>query len=268
MKKIIILAGYGLLPKLIVKKCKLRKISFNILQFYDSEKILNYSHSKKVTFGNVLTNLKRLQREGFNKILMAGSIQRPNLKDLKPDLNSIKLLPKFIKKIMEGGDNNLLTLVIDELENNGFKILSLRTFLPEIFIGKGNQTKCKISKSNFLDIQKGVKILNNNSKFDIGQSIIMQHGSVIGIEAAQGTDNLIKQSFPYLKNVEEGVLIKMIKKKQDLRVDLPTIGLKTVRYLKKYSLKGLAYSSNKTIILNKDKVIKYCDSNKIFLFGI
>ena len=96
----------------------------------------------------------------------------------------------------------------------------------------------------------------------------MQHGSVIGIEGAQGTDNLIKQSFPYLKNVEEGVLIKMIKKKQDLRVDLPTIGLKTVKYLKKYSLKGLAYSSNKTIILNKDKVIKYCDSNKIFLFGI
>ena len=108
MKKIIILAGYGLLPKLIVKKCKLRKISFNILQFYDGEKILNNSHSKKVTFGNVLTNLKKLQKEGFDKILMAGSIQRPNLKDLKPDLNSIKLLPKFVKKIMELGDNNLL----------------------------------------------------------------------------------------------------------------------------------------------------------------
>ena len=133
MKKIIILAGYGLLPKLIVKKCKLRKISFNILQFYDDEKILNNSHSKKVTFGNVLTNLKRLQKEGFNKILMAGSIQRPNLKDLKPDLNSIKLIPKFIKKIMEGGDNNLLTLVINELENNGFKILISNFFTRDLY---------------------------------------------------------------------------------------------------------------------------------------
>ena len=72
---------------------------------------------------------------------MAGSMQRPNLKELKPDLNSIKLLPKFIKKLMEGGDNNLLTLVINELEKNGFKILGIKNFLPEIFIGKGNQTK-------------------------------------------------------------------------------------------------------------------------------
>ena len=104
---------------------------------------------------------------------------------------------------MEGGDNNLLTLVISELEKFGFKILSLKNFLPEIFIGKGNQTKCKISKSNLYDIKKGVKILSSISKFDIGQSIIMRHGTVIGIEAAQGTDNLIKQSYRYLKNVNE-----------------------------------------------------------------
>ena len=81
---------------------------------------------------------------------MAGSMQRPNLKDLKPDVNSLKLLPKFIKKLMEGGDNNLLTLVISELEKFGFKILSLKTFCQKFFIGKGNQTKCKISKIKFI----------------------------------------------------------------------------------------------------------------------
>ena len=80
MKKIIILAGYGLLPKLIVKKCKLRKISFNILQFYDSEKILNNSHSKKVTFGNVLTNLKKQLKSFF--FLQVNSRYTNPLKDL------------------------------------------------------------------------------------------------------------------------------------------------------------------------------------------
>ena len=268
MQKIIILAGNGLLPKLIINKCKLKNIYFYVLYFSKKNIMKDSSVSKKVTFGNVLTELKKLKKSGFNKILMAGSMQRPNLKELKPDLNSIKLLPKFIKKLMEGGDNNLLTLVINELEKNGFKILGIKNFLPEIFIGKGNQTKCKISKSNLSDIKKGIKILANISKFDIGQSIIIQHGSVIGIEAAQGTDNLIKQSFPYLKNINEGVLIKMIKKKQDLRVDLPTIGLRTVKFLKKYSIEGLAYSSNKTIILNKPQVINYCEKNNIFLFGV
>ena len=198
---------------------------------------------------------------------MAGSILRPSFKDIKPDLNSIKLLPKFLKKILEGGDNNLLKLVIFELEKIGFKVLNLKTLLPEIFLGRGNQTSYKISKVNLYDIKKGKQILINNSKFDIGQSIIIQHGSVIGIEAAQGTDNLIKQSFPFLKNVKDGVLIKMIKN-QDLRVDLPTIGLKTVKNLKKYSLKGIAYSSNKTIILNKIEVLNFCEKNKIFLFGL
>ena len=218
MEKIIILAGNGLLPKLIINKCKLKNICFYVLYFTKKNIMKDSSISKKVTFGNVLTELKKIKKSGFNKILMAGSMQRPNLKDLKPDLNSIKLLPKFIKKLMEGGDNNLLTLVIYELEKNGFKILNLKNFLPEIFIGKGNQTKCKISKSNLSDIKKGVKILANISKFDIGQSIIIQHGSVIGIEAAQGTDNLIKQSFPYLKNINEGVLIKMIKKNKILEL--------------------------------------------------
>ncbi len=268
MKKIIILAGNGLLPKLIIEECKLRKISYHILYFSCQKYLKKELQSSKVTFGNVLTELKKIKKKGFKYILMAGSIKRPNFKDLKPDFNSIKLLPKFIKKILEGGDNNLLTLVIKELEKFGFQILNLKTLLPEIFLGKGNQTKCKVSRTNLSDIKKGMKILKNNSKFDIGQSIVMQQGSVIGIEAAQGTDNLIKQSFPYIKDVNEGVLIKMIKSQQDLRVDLPTIGLKTVRYLNKYSLRGIAYSSNKTIILNKKEVINYCEKNRIFLFGL
>ena len=74
---------------------------------------------------------------------MAGSIKRPNFKDLKPDFNSIKLLPKFIKKILEGGDNNLLTLVISELEKFGFQILNLKTLLPEIFLVKVTKLNVK-----------------------------------------------------------------------------------------------------------------------------
>ena len=128
MQKIIILAGNGLLPKLIINKCKLKNICFYVLYFSKKNIMKDSSVSKKVTFGNVLTELKKLKKSGFNKILMAGSMQRPSLKDLKPDFNSIKLLPKFIKKLMEGGDNNLLTLVINELEKNGIKILSIKNF--------------------------------------------------------------------------------------------------------------------------------------------
>jgi DUF1009 family protein len=154
------------------------------------------------------------------------------------------------------------------MEKLGFVIVSLKKVLPDLFLGKGNQTKVKITQINSDDIKKGIKILKNNSKFDIGQSIIVQQGSVVAIEAAQGTDNLIKQSYPYIKSIKQAVLVKMIKSNQDIRVDLPTLGMKTVKNIKKYSLCGIAYSSNLTVILEKNKVIDYCDRNKIFLFGI
>ena len=77
---------------------------------------------------------------------MAGSIKRPRISDIKPDFNSLKLLPKFTKTLFEGGDNKLLKFVIKELENLSFKILYIHKTFPDLFLGFGNQTKVKISK--------------------------------------------------------------------------------------------------------------------------
>ena len=84
---------------------------------------------------------------------MAGSMRRPNISEIKPDFNSIKLIPKFTKILFSGGDNNLLEFVIGELEKIGFKVLSLNKICPEFF-GIGNQTNQKISKSFFLTLKK------------------------------------------------------------------------------------------------------------------
>ena len=178
------------------------------------------------------------------------------------------MIPKFSKILFAGGDNNLLKFVISELENLGFKILKLFNVLPECFLGNGNQTNIKIPKLIFDDIEKGKKILKVNSQFDIGQSIIIQNGTVIGIEASQGTDNLIKGSFKFLKKGQDAVLVKLLKVRQDLRADLPAIGIRTVKNCKKFSINGIAYSSNRTIFINKDDVMKFCRDNKIFLYGI
>ncbi len=267
MDKIIVISGNGKLPKLVVNKLKKNKNHYFELKLI-KQTSRRENNVKYIKYGNIVSELIKLKKNGFNKLLMAGSLERPKINEIKPDINSIKLLPKFVKKILEGGDNNLLKFVIKELENLGFKIISLKKVLPDIFLGKGNQTKVKITKNNFDDIKKGTKILRSNSKFDIGQSIVIQQGSVVAIEAAQGTDNLIKQSYPYVKNIKQAVLVKMVKSNQDVRVDLPTLGMKTVKNIKKYSLRGIAYSSDLTVILEKNSVIDYCDRNKIFLFGI
>ena len=267
MNKVIFIFGNGNLPKLILKKIKNSNVEFKILvigknNFYES---LN---PKFVNLGKIITELKNLKKKGFSNILMAGSIDRPRLSEINPDFNSLKLLPKFTKTLFQGGDNKLLKFVITELENLNFKILYIHKTFPDLFLGFGNQTKIKISKSFLNDIHKGTSILNNNSKFDIGQSILIQEGNVIGIEAAQGTDNLIKQSLPYMKKVKKGVLIKLTKVKQDLRADLPTIGLKTLKNCLKSGVVGIAYSANKTIFLDKDKILNFCRNNRFFLYGL
>ena len=267
MNKIIFIFGDGNLPKLILKKIKNSNFEFKILvigkkNFYKS---LN---SKFVKLGKVITELKILKKEGFSNILMAGSIKRPRLSDINPDFNSLKLLPKFTKILFEGGDNKLLKFVINELENLNFKILYIHKTFPDLFLGSGNQTKIKIPNTFLNDIYKGKLILKNNSKFDIGQSILIQEGNVIGIEAAQGTDLLIKQSLPYMQKVKKGVLIKLIKVKQDLRADLPTIGIKTLKNCFKSGVVGIAYSANKTIFIDKDKILNFCRKNKFFLYGL
>ena len=270
MKKIIILTGGGSLPEEVVKKLKRENISFFCLVFEKnpvSRFILKNKH-KVINFGKIISELNFLKTQGFNRIIMVGNLNRPNITDIKPDINSIKLIPLFTEILFKGGDNNLLTFCTNQLNKIGFKVLNLKVIIPEIFLDLGNQTKVKLSKTNLNDIIKGKLILDHISKFDIGQSIIVQQGDVIGIEAAQGTDNLIKESNTYLKKINKPVLIKLAKVKQNLKADLPTIGLKTVKNCNKYKISGIAYSANKTLFLQKKKILEYCNSNKIFLYGI
>ena len=133
--------------------------------------------------------------------------------------------------LFEGGDNKLLKFVIKELENLGFKVLYIHKTFPDLFLGLGNQTKIKVSNSLLKDIQKGAMILHNNSKYDIGQSILIQEGNVIGIEAIQGTDNLIKQSLPYMQKVKKGVLIKLVKVKTRFKSRLTNNWIKNSQIL-------------------------------------
>ncbi len=267
MKKTIFIFGEGELPKLILNNHLYEKDDIFIISFKKPKSSFGYKF-KIINIGKVVTVLKYLKKNGFKNILMAGSINRPTINQIKPDLNSLRLLPSFSKILFQGGDDKLLRFIINEIEKLGLNVLSLTKFCPELFLGNGLQTKKAINKSFFYDISKGKLILRSISKFDIGQSIVLQNGSVIGIEAAQGTDNLIKQSFPYLKDIKKGILIKIIKNKQDLRADLPTIGLNTVKNCKKHGIKGIAYSANRTVIVNKEVVLSYCNENQIFLYGI
>ncbi len=270
MKKLILLTGGGDLPVEVIRKLIKNKITFFCLIFEKNpvSKIIFDNNYKLINFGKIISELFKLQNLGFTHVALVGKLQRPSISDIKPDLNSIKIIPHFAKILLKGGDNNLLDFCINYINNIGFKVLDIRKIVPENFLKAGNITKSKLSKIQKEDIKKGKMILDCISKFDIGQSLIIQSGNIIGIEAAQGTDKLILDSQAYLKKNEKSILVKLAKVKQNLKADLPTIGVKTLINCTKSGISGIAYSANKTLFINKQEVLKYCNQNKIFLYGV
>ena len=270
MRKVILIAGGGELPNQVVENFTTNKILFYCISFKNNPlpNIRNKKNHKIINYGKIVTELNRLKNMGFNEIIMIGNLNRPKISEIKPDINALKLISKFTRILLKGGDNNLFTLITETLEKLGFKVEDIRNVLPYNFLGKGNQTSVNLTEINKKDIQKGKMILNTISKFDIGQSIIIQQGNVIGIETLHGTDHLIKVSACYSNEQDKPTLIKLVKKKQNLKVDLPTIGIKTLKNCKKFSIGGIAYSAKKTLFVNKQEIINFCNLNKIFLYGI
>ena len=270
MKKIIILAGNGSLPINIIKNLRKRKISFFSLIISNSGWNSNIERFpfKVINLGTIITEIKKLQNEGFGHIIFAGSIKRPIISDIKPDFNSLKLIPKFTKVLLKGGDDFLFKFIISELKKLQFKVLDIKSVAPELFLSKGiktNKKPCKIAKN---DIQRGESILNTLSKYDVGQSIIVQQGEVLGIEAIEGTDRLIRRISKYRRKGVKPTLIKLFKKKQELKADLPTIGFKTILECNNFSIGGIAYLANKTLFIDHEKIINKINKNKMFLIGI
>ena len=138
----------------------------------------------------------------------------------------------------------------------------------DLFAEKEFLTKKKPSKYAYLNMEKGTHIFKTIGKSDIAQSLIIQNKLILGIEAIEGTDELIKRCHYYKKKGDEGILIKLSKYNQNPYLDIPTIGLETIKNIKKYNYEGIFLERNKCIILDKKKVIDFCNINNLFISTI
>jgi DUF1009 family protein len=261
-----IIAGDGDLPKLLVKKLNKKKISFIYINLHP-KKILkkNFYNYNIFEISNIL---KALKVNNCQKVILVGKVIRPSIHDFKFDKELIKLLPKMLLNYKKG-DGHLLDMVINFFKKNKITVISCINYLSELkaenFISIN-----KPNKQDLLDINKGVKLLNHiNSKFDVGQSAIINKGYVVAIEGASGTDSMIINSIKIQRKINNnnfsGVLIKIPKKKQDLRVDLPTIGYRTIKYCIRAGIKGIALKKNENIFLDQNKSIDIIKKNNFFI---
>ena len=161
------------------------------------------------------------------------------------------------------GDASLLKEIISIFKNEKIQTISSTTFTPELSLSKGNYTKNKPNFKDKADIRNALKALNKSNQYSHIQGAVSRNNSII-LEKREGTQKMLKK-IKKLKNITRGVLVKFPKKKQDYRVDLPTIGLKTLKQCKASGIKGIVLKHKRNIFLNKKKSITYANKNKMFI---
>ena len=263
-----ILSGGGKLPFFIGKnldKSKYKVIFFCIENFCDKKLYSNEIHDS-ISINSLTKIIRKLKSYNIDKIIMAGHVKRPSVKDIKFDINALQLIKDFA--LSSKGDDGLLSAISFFFEKKGFKTLNWKSECQNLFVNDDLLTSTKPTKSAVLNKKKGLNFFQKIGKADVAQSIIIQNNIILGIEAAEGTDELIKRCFNYKKKGDKGILLKLSKYNQNVNFDIPVIGMNTVKNIKKYEFEGLFLEKNKCIILDKEKVIDFCNQNKIFIASV
>lgn len=262
-----LILGTGGLPQQLVES--LKNESFVCVHFLGNENpyVDSLSVAKLcVPLGYIGAILDFFKHHDVDKIVIVGGLKRPHFSSLKTDAIGREWIKKLSLSFLKG-DDGLLKGVIKLLEQEGFSVVSAKDLIPNLTLSSGVQTRVQPSAQDMLDIQKGQQILNHIAELDIGQAVVIEDQLVLGVEAVEGTQNLIQRVHPLKRLQKGGVLVKLAKLNQTDKADLPTIGVDTIIDCAKIGLNGIAIDSNQTQIIQKDRVLEKANELGIFIFA-
>ena len=249
-------------PKKILKKIKNKYLIIDLTKNKTFKKNRN-SHSVSLgQFGKIINILKKNK---CKKVLFAGKVQKPKFSKLRLDLKGVYYMPRIIK-MSKLGDAAVLKEIINILKKEKISTISSLFFNPELTLKKGNYTKTTPNKEDKADIKKAINTLNKLGRYNFSQGTVVRNRKILAIEQSSGTQKMLKKC-KSSKFKNKGVLVKFPKKKQDLRIDLPTIGLKTLYQCKSAGLKGIVLKSKQNIFLERKKSINFANKNKMFIIA-
>ena len=234
-----------------------------IIDLTKGRKFKKNKHSHNVSLGQFGRIIKILKNNKCNKVLFAGKVQKPNFSKLRLDLKGLYYIPRIIRS-SKLGDASILKEIIKILKQEKISTLSSLTFNPELTLKKGNYSRIKPNKEDKIDIKKAIETLSRLGKYNFSQGAVVRNRTVVAIEGRGGTQKMLKKC-KSKKFRNKGVLVKFPKKKQDLRIDLPTVGLRTLTQCKVAGLKGIVLKSKQNVFLERKKCISFSNKNKMFI---
>ena len=205
--------------------------------------------------------LKFFRENNVRQAIMAGQIAPKNLFDLRPDVKAIVVLAKLKQRNAE----SIFTAIADELKKEDVNLLPATTFLENDLAKSGLIAGAKLSRAEEDDVDLGWSVAKEIARLDIGQTIIVKNGTVLAVEAFEGTNDAIRRGGALAR--EGAVMIKVAKPNQDMRFDVPVVGVETIKVAAEAKLRVIAVETGKTLLLERDKVVDLAQRAKISIFA-
>jgi len=262
-KPIGLITGNGKLPIVVaeaVRKEGLEVVVCATIGETDSEIAQLARFTEWVRLGQLGKIVKCFKRENVEKAVMVGKITKTNLfkGEILPDLEMIKVLGTR----KNNSDDSLLGGIADYLTHKGIEVVDSTTFLDEEFLPKaGVLTKRKPSQEDTKDIEYGWFLAKEMGRLDVGQTVVVKKQAVLAVEAIEGTDEVIRRGA--MLGQEDVCVVKVAKPNQDMRFDVPAVGLTTLDTMIKSGAKTLTFEAGKTIVLDRAELIERANKNKI-----
>ena len=216
-----------------------------------------------VSVGQLSKIIRFFKKAGVAQAVMAGGITKGRLfTHLRPDLRALKLL----SRMKHVGDDGILRGVAAELEGEGIVIVSPTLYMSELLVPCGVLSRRQPTAAEMRDIQFGCTIAREIGRLDIGQCVVVRRQAVLAVEAIDGTDDTIRRGG--LLAGEKAVVVKLSKPNQDLRFDVPAVGLGTIEVMQEVKASVLALEAGKTLMFDREAMLQLADQSKIAVIGL
>jgi DUF1009 family protein len=256
-----IIAGNGVYPRLIAEAARKAGVNKIVAAAFTDETDLVLQQLVDVLewirVGQLGRLLKFFRSQGIHHAIMAGQIAPKNLFDLRPDLKALLLLGKLKQRNAE----SIFAAIADELSKINVDLLPATTFLEDSLARSGLIAGPKLSLRQEHDVELGWNVAKEIARLDIGQTIVIKNGTIVAVEGLEGTNEAIKRGGTLAR--EGAVMVKVSKPNQDMRFDVPVIGVETIRIAVESGVRVIAVEAGKTLLLERDAIIALAKSSNM-----
>jgi len=260
-----IIAGNGVYPRLLADGARgvgVEKIV--AAAFTDETDPALEQHVELVEWmrvGQLGRLLKFFRSQGIHHAIMAGQIAPKNLFDLRPDLKALMLLGKLKERNAE----SIFAAIADELAKVDIDLLPATTFLEDLLAQSGLIAGPKLSPRQERDVELGWNVAKEIAGLDIGQTIVIKNGTIVAVEGLEGTNEAIRRGGTLAR--EGAVMVKVSKPDQDMRFDVPVIGVETIRVAAEGKVRVIAIEAEKTLLLERECIIQLANRSNLSIIA-